>query len=581
MTCRVAWQLIGWVALAACSGRIDPGGAAQGRDAPATPGGAQAGSSAEPSAPARHPNAQTAGTGAAGAPGEPMPPEMPLSCAQPAVAEMPLRRLTRSQYAHAVRDLLQVAVEIEPLLPEDERLSTFRTNVIAPVSTLDVEHYLEAAERVAAEAVRDVGALVDCDRAALGDAECAARFIARTGRLAHRGPLAAGEQSAYEALFARHAPDGFAAAISAVIEAMLQSPAFLYQLELPGASDPAGAPSPLAPYEVAARLALFLWNSIPDDALLDAAERGELATREQVTAQARRMLADPRARDAVAAFHLQWLGVDRLLELRKDEKLFPDYDAALARAMLDETAAFASHVLLDGDHKLATLLTSAESFAPPSLRALYGIDTAAQGPPFALDPAQRAGLLTHASFLAAHAHANQSAPVLRGKAIRANLLCAPPSPPPADVNTTPPDPAPDATTRERFAAHTKETRCAGCHTYLDPIGFGFEHYDAVGRFRERDQGMPVDATGEIFASEDADGPFDGAIALAHRLADSDQVRRCVSTQWLQYALGRGVADADRCSLAESQRAFADAGHDLQELLVAISATDSFRLRKAD
>ena len=135
---------------------------------------------------------------------------------------------------------------IEPLLPEDERLSTFRTNVIAPVSTLDVEHYLEAAERVAAEAVRDVGALVDCDRAALGDAECAARFIARTGRLAHRGPLAAGEQSAYEALFARHAPDGFAAAISAVIEAMLQSPAFLYQLELPGASDPAGAPSQFA-----------------------------------------------------------------------------------------------------------------------------------------------------------------------------------------------------------------------------------------------------------------------------------------------------------------------------------------------
>jgi hypothetical protein len=485
-----------------------------------------------------------------------------------------MRRLTRAQYANAVRDLLQVDMAIEALLPEDERLSTFRSNVVASVSGLDVEQYAEVAELVAAEAVRDVDRLVACDRAALGDGACAGRFITRIGKLVHRKPLTASEQAAYERLFAQYGASDFAAGIGAVLEAMLQSPALLYLAELPGAGV---TPTPLSDHELAARLALFLWNSVPDGELLDAAERKELASPEQLASQAQRMLADPRARDAVASFHLQWMAVDTLPERSKDAALFPGYGAPLVAAMLDETAAFANHVVLEGDGRLQTLLTSTQSFASEPLRDLYGLTAGTQE----LDPAQRAGLLTQASFLASHAHANQSAPVLRGKAVRASLLCDSPPPPPPDVNTTPPDPAPGATTRERFAAHTEDARCAACHVFLDPVGFGFEHYDAIGRYRARDQNEVVDASGELLGTRATDGPFNGAIELAAKLAQSDQVRECVSRNWLQFALGRGVADDDMCSHAQAYAAFAAAGYDVRALLIAITGTDAFRLRKVD
>lgn len=571
----------GWVLLAACL----LGGGCSGRIGQAEDGSSATGGEPDPgraAPPARGGEAGAAGSGSApragsGAPGVPGVPD-PAVCEARAVGVAPMRRLTRGQYAHAVRDLLQIEIDIERLLPEDERLATFRSNVVAPVSGLDVEQYAEVAELVAAEAVRDVDRLIDCDRSALGDAACAASFIAQTGKLAHRRPLTTGEQDGYQALFVEYGAADFATGIAVVLEAMLQSPALLYLVELPTApADPAAGLAPLSAHELAARLALFLWSSAPDAALLDAAEGGELASAEQSMEQARRMLGDARARDAIASFHLQWLAVDTLPDRGKDAALFPSYDAALAGAMLDETAEFASQVLLEGDGRLQTLLTSTESFASEPLRAIYGLPPGASE----LDPAERAGLLTHASFLATHAHANQSAPVLRGKAIRSSLLCdAPPAPPP-DVNTTPPEPAPDATTRERFAAHTQEARCAACHTYLDPVGFGFEHYDAIGRFRARDGDAAVDASGELLGTSDADGPFDGAVELAARLAQSEQVRSCVSRQWLQYALGRGVSQADQCSLAQAHAAFAAADHDVRELLVAITRTDAFRMRKVD
>ncbi len=516
--------------------------------------------------------------GTAGAAGAPAP--VANGCSVPTAGSAPMRRLTREQYVHAVRDLLGISLDIGSLLPNDERLSTFRSNVVAPVSGLDVEQYAEVAELVAGEAVRDVDRLVACDRTRSDAAECARRFIQRVGKLAHRRPLTPAEDAAYHALFTQYGASDFAQGIAVVIEAMLQSPAFVYQVELP---QPGVGVQPLSGHELATRLALFLWSTVPDDALLELAARGELATAGQVAAQARRMLADPRARAAMGTFHLQWLAIDGLRERKKDADAFPSYTPALAEAMLAETADFASHVILEGEGRLETLLTSSSSFGSAELLALYGVTRTNMpaGEPTALDVTQRAGVLTHASFLAAHAHANQSSPVLRGKAIRTSLLCdAPPAPPP-DVNTTPPEPAPDATTRERFAAHTAQPRCASCHVRLDPVGFGFEHYDAIGRYRTDDQGEPVDASGEIAGTRDADGPFQGAVALAARLAKSEQVRRCVTKHWLEYALGRGVSDADACSEEAAYAAFAAADFKLVELLVAIAQSDAFRSRKVD
>jgi hypothetical protein len=196
-----------------------------------------------------------------------------------------------------------------------------------------------------------------------------------------------------------------------------------------------------------------------------------------------------------------------------------------------------------------------------------------------LDPNQRAGLLTQPSILAVNAHADQTSPVHRGKFVRERLLCEPIAPPPPDVKAVPPAVDPNATTRERFAQHDKDPACAYCHKLMDPIGFGFEHYDAMGTWRDLEQGLPIDASGEITSSKDVDGTFDGAIQLAERLSTSEEVRACVVTQWFQYGHGRPNTKDDACTIQKLQTSFADAGYDIKELLVALTQTDAFLYRK--
>jgi hypothetical protein len=200
--------------------------------------------------------------------------------------------------------------------------------------------------------------------------------------------------------------------------------------------------------------------------------------------------------------------------------------------------------------------------------------------PVALDPARRAGFLTHASVLSVLAKPDQSSPVHRGKFIRERLLCQTLPPPPNDVEIKPPAVRPGIPTRRRFEQHSADPSCSGCHLLMDPIGFGFEHYDGVGLFRERDQGAPVDASGEILGSGDADGPFDGAVELAHRLAESEEVRSCVVMQWFRFGYGRAEQADDQCSMAELERAFAESGHNIKALLLALTQTDAFRYRSA-
>ena len=199
---------------------------------------------------------------------------------------------------------------------------------------------------------------------------------------------------------------------------------------------------------------------------------------------------------------------------------------------------------------------------------------------FELDPEQRAGLLTQAAVLAVHALPDQSSPVSRGKLVREKLLCQPPPAPPPNANITPPEVDPTKSTRERFAAHTAEPSCKACHELMDPIGFVFESYDALGRYRERDGEVPIDTSGWISGSEDADGDVANARELAERLAASEQVRDCVATQWFRFGFGRFEAPADACSIAEAQEIFAASDGDLRELLVALTQTESFLQRRA-
>jgi hypothetical protein len=517
----------------------------------------------------------TGGSGSGGA-----GPGMPLDCSKASVGVAPMRRLTRSEYASSVQALLGVAAPVDSL-PADERVGAFPSN-LAPVATLDVENYVDAAATVASAAVANLTMLTGgCDRAALGDAACADRFIATFGVRVHRRPLDATETSAYKALYTDRANGDFANGIRVVVQAMLSSPYFLYHLESRATGASALEAAPLDGYTRAARLSYLLWSSTPDDALLDAAKAGSLEQAAGVRAQAQRMLTDARARSAVATFHLDWLGIDGVDAMTKDPTLYPQFTPALARAMKDETARFATYVLFDSDRKLDTLLTAPYSFPSGPLADLYGIKNAPTNPsaPVPLDPAQRAGILTQPGFLAAHSHENQSSPVQRGKAVREFLLCDPPPPPPPTVNAVAPDPKPGATTRERFAEHEKEPACGACHSLIDGIGFGFEHYDAIGRYRTDDGGRPVDASGHVVGTQDADGSFDGAVDLARRLASSEQVKACVAEKWFEFAVGRAPSAADACSLQAARQAMDAAGGDLRELVLALVTSDSFILAR--
>ena len=298
------------------------------------------------------------------------------------------------------------------------------------------------------------------------------------------------------------------------------------------------------------------------------------------------MLSDAKAAEAVGDFHLQWLGLDDLDSLQKDTALFPAFGPEAARQMREETRRFASTVVLSGDGKLRSLLTAPFGFPGASVLPIYG-NTAGAGfaggqtlpmGATAFDPGKRGGLLTQASFLAAHAHANQTSPVARGKAVRESLLCDPPPPPPPALNVVAPDPAPGLTTRQRFAQHERDPGCAGCHAMMDPIGFGFEAFDAIGRHRTMEEGQPIDARATLTGT-DVDGPFEGAVQLGAKLAGSNQVRACVAQQWFRFAFGRDGLNEDACSYWAGVDAFVASGFDVRAMLLAYVTSDAFRLRR--
>jgi hypothetical protein len=317
---------------------------------------------------------------------------------------------------------------------------------------------------------------------------------------------------------------------------------------------------------------------MPDRELFAAAAAGHLGTAAEIDAQARRLIADPRAREVVAAFFSDWLALDGLPERTKNAKAYPEYGDALVAAMQQETPAFARNVVFDGDGRWATLVGGHFSFVNQALGAVYGAGSV-RGTTFQrvdLDPTQRAGFLTHAGFLALTGSADGSNPPRRGKQIASKLLCLEIPPPPPNV----PDPKPataGGTTRARFVEHDTNDCARGCHTLIDPIGFAFENYDGIGKYRTTDNGLPVDASGSITLDGGARN-FVGAVDLARLLADSAQARACFAKGWMKFALVREVGAGDEASLQASVGAFGRPDATVRDLLVAVATSRSFRYR---
>ncbi len=507
------------------------------------------------------------------------------------VVDTPIRRLTRFEYNRTVRDLLGDTSNPADLLPPEEEVAGFNNQAAALTSSdLLIEQYMKVAEDVSTRAVDNIEALLpNCDPELDGNDSCASSFIQDFGKRAFRRPLLQSETERFKAVFDWALADAdlgrFEDGIQLVIETMLQSPSFLYRPELGEQTPIEGDIVPFTSWETATKLSYMLWNTMPDDALFAAAEADELRTKEQIAAQARRMLEDDKARDLVRNFHTQWLQLTHLDSLTKDTGVYPDYDNSIRGLWKEEIQTFVEQVILEGDGSLKTLLTADYSFMNEQLASFYGDDVldSVSGPELRqvrLEPERRAGFLTSAGLMASHANVNQSSPVFRGKFVREQLMCNTLPLPPNDLVIEPPELDPTKTTKEQFEEIGANPACAGCHTLMNPIGFIFEHYDGIGQWRDQQNGKPIDATGQVVQTDDIDGDYDGAPELARALADSTQVQECVSSQWFRFAYNRTVTSEDSCSIEQLNDVFRASDFNIKSLLVALTQTNAFLYRRA-
>jgi hypothetical protein len=493
-----------------------------------------------------------------------------------------LHRLTRAQYANALHDLLGAGVVVPTALEPDVDAAGFATvgGSVGSVSRRGVEQYETAAIKVAEQAMmpgpaRD--ALVGCAPGGAVDAACARSFLGAFGRRAWRRPLAAEEldRVAGVATGAAMTLGDFHAGLGYGVAAILESPNFLYRVEL-------GAPDPAIPgmrrytgHELASRLAFFLWNTTPDDALLDAADQGALDDDAGLAREVDRLLASPRARDAVKNFFLERFGLARLDDLSKDSIVFPAMSADLGPAAREETLRLVEQLLLveDGDYR--DLFTTRRTFVDRKLASLYGV------PAPSLDSfgevelpkgGMRRGLLGHASLLALYAHPTSSSATLRGKFVRKALLCATIPNPPANVNTALPDPKhAGPTLRDRLTVHESQSFCASCHKAMDLIGLGLENFDGLGQVRRTENGATIDASGDLDGAH-----FNGPVELGAAVSAHPDLGSCLARHLLRYASAAPETPGEDAEIKRLAYQFADQGYRLSFLLRAVALSPAFR-----
>ncbi|MFT3684619.1 MAG: DUF1592 domain-containing protein [Phycisphaerales bacterium] len=407
-------------------------------------------------------------------------------------------------------------------------------------------------------------------------------MLAAFATRAYRRPVAKGDE-ALKALVKVYAAErktgkGYERAVRTAVTASLVSPNFLFRsVAVPGVDER----RTLDAYELASRLSYFLWSSMPDEALFAAAADGSLLKDEVLSSQVKRMVADPKSDAFVESFAGQWLELRGLEAVAIDRAKFPGYDDALRTAMVGETTLFFGDVLRR-DRSVLEFLDSRETYLNAALAELYGVQgvsgtelrrvTLPEG-------SARGGVVTMGAVLTLTSNTTRTSPVKRGKFVLDELLNAAPPPPPPDV--PPLDQAtasnPNATVRERLAAHVGNPTCAACHTRLDPIGLSLEHFDAIGRWRDTENGKPVDATGTLPGGVKLDGAIDLKKAL---LARSDEFVEALSAKMLTYALGRGAEPFDRPAVRRIAQRTRAQGDRLSAMVESVVLSESFRTCRA-
>jgi hypothetical protein len=489
-----------------------------------------------------------------------------------------VRRLTHSQYNNTVRDLLGDYSRPAQRFPTEDYVDGFKNQLrLQGMPPLLVEAFSTTAEKLAINAFRagDVNGLIPCKPASASDPKCRDQFIRTFGLRAFRRPLRDAEFQRYAAAFSAQAraTGKFLDGARTVVEAMLQSPKFLFHVE-------AGPDGRSVDYAIASRLSYLLWDTMPDKVLLDAAARGDLRTAANRERAARRMLDNPLAAQSLDEFFNEWLRFDRVLNAFKERRRYPEFTPEMAAEMVEETRRLLDHLVWNNGNFME-LLTADYGFLSSDLATLYKLPA----PPgqFELSKypadARRAGFLGHGSFLASTAGPVETSPTARGIFVREQLLCQHVPPPPPNVNTTLPDPTEDMpqTRRQRMSAHAINPACSSCHRLMDPIGFGLESFDAIGRWRDKEKilksDLPIDTGGEIAGLPNS--AFSDVRQLGRILAESPVCQECMVRQIFRYAYGRLETNSDQETIHQLFVKFRDSGFHFKDLLIALVRSPEF------
>ncbi len=484
-----------------------------------------------------------------------------------------IRRLTNAEYDASVQSLLGSAQTPGANFPPDTRQHGYTTNEAQRVDPVLARQLDAAATALADEAVLALESLVPCGDPAVEGEACAFAFIEQFASRAYRRPLTDEDRAGLIGLYRAGVEGGsYAEGIALVIRGVLQSPNFLYITEI-GDGTTAGAIS-LTQYEIASQLSYLMTGSPPDEALLQAAAAGQLSDSLTRQDQARRLLATEAGQIRSIQLVREWLGLDRISTTSKDAMLFPEYEG-LQGAMEQETKDFIRETLISGGN-VDDLLGAQWSVVSPELAAFYGVSGEGR-----VDTPNRVGLLNQAAFLSIYAHADETAPVLRGVAIMRRLGCIEIEiPTTLDVEIIPPLPDPEKTTRERFSIHADDEACASCHVLIDPIGFSFEHFDAMGAPQTEEVGKPIDSTGDVTLGLGFDGFVQNSNELASAIAQSTEVRQCFARQIFRAQAAEQVLPqaAEEAFVRSWDALVPEQQKSLTEVLVALAGQEIFTYR---
>jgi len=500
-------------------------------------------------------------------------------------AKPTLRRLTSSEYRNTVQDVLGAGYMVPASLPQDASTNGWMSIAMSSISVSQsgVDKYEVAAFEIAEHVIGSPtkrAALVNCGSDNPLELTCMREFVASVGAKLWRRPMTEQEVNAYAqpALTAATTLDSFDEGLKFALAGLLQSPNFVYRTEY-------GEPDPDRPglrkltgYEVASKLSYLIWGTAPSDYTIGLAESGKLSTPAQIRSEAERMLASQRARETLNEFWGEYLEIGGINDVVKDQFVYPEFGPGLASDMREETLRFMEYLVFDARADMRDMFTSRVTFVNPALAELYRL-------PAELTPArdfeqiempldmERQVVLGQASVLTVQSHVVATSPTYRGKFIKTALLCDPPPPPPPSVVAILPEADPNVgeqTLRQRLEDYFAEPSCGACHQLTDVIGFSLENFNGIGRFRTKDNGLPIDSTGNYKGET-----FTNMVGFTDLLAKDPDAMNCMVRRSYRHVVGRVEGEADEPLVQEIEAKYLASGYVFKEMLLDIVGSEAF------